>query len=197
VERREKWSGCPRKPSPNRGLLEGLTGLLEPHGKGILERVVKAMFIRMQRLDRHFSLLHVADLINTEVDSSNCLAYASVVNMKVGGTLGDERTITVHSSPAVVKSAPAAAPSARTRVPVGLLALAGDLHQNVLAYLKPNWVQGGEGEREGGSKRVGSWSLWHHTFCYSPCFLPPFFHFTTAFRLLFPLSLLTLFLYSH
>jgi len=82
------------------------------------------------------------------VDDVSFLAYASVVNLKVVGTLGDERTITVHSFPAVVKSTPAAAPAVRTRVPFGLLALADDLHKTVLACLKPNWVR--EGGREGG-----------------------------------------------
>jgi hypothetical protein len=93
----------------------------------------------------------MADLINTEVDkeanneggSSNYSysAYASVVNMKVGGTLGDERTITVHSSPAVAKkNVPA--------VPVGLLKLDKHTHWKVLEYLKPNWVLGTGGGRE-------------------------------------------------
>ena len=48
--------------------MEGLTGLLRPHGKGILERVVRAMSIRLQHLDPQFNLWHMADLINTEVD---------------------------------------------------------------------------------------------------------------------------------
>ena len=90
--------------------MEGLTGLLRPHGKGIIEKVVRAMSIRLQHLDPQFNLSHMADLINTEVDkevdSSNFLAYCSVVNMKVEGTLGDERTIAVQFSPAVVKRRP-------------------------------------------------------------------------------------------
>ena len=70
------------------------------------------------------------------------LSYAIVVNMKVGGTLGNEDSIVVESSaPAVAKRAPA--------VPFGLLALDRRAHLNVLAYLQPNWVQwGGRGERE-------------------------------------------------
>jgi hypothetical protein len=82
------------------------------------------------------------------VDDVSFLAYASVVNLKVVGTWGDERTITVHSFPAVVKSTPAA-PAMRS-APFGLLALAGDLHKTVLACLKPNWVREGGGGREGG-----------------------------------------------
>jgi hypothetical protein len=82
------------------------------------------------------------------VDDVSFLAYASVVNLKVVGTWGDERTITVHSFPAVVKSTPPAAAAVRTHVPFGLLALADDLHKTVLACLKPNWVR--EGGREGG-----------------------------------------------
>jgi hypothetical protein len=67
-----------------------------------------------------------------------CLSYVITVNMKVEGTLGDERTITVQPSPAVLKIAPAA--------PVGLLNLHRHAHLKVLEFLKPNWVQGG---REG------------------------------------------------
>ena len=66
------------------------------------------------------------------------LSYAITVNMKVGGTLGNEDSIVVESSaPAVAKRAPA--------VPSGLLALDRYAHLNVLAYLKPNWVQWGRG----------------------------------------------------
>ena len=69
------------------------------------------------------------------------LSYAIVVNMKVGGTLGNEDSIVVESS------APAVAKRARA-VPFGLLALDRCAHLNVLAYLQPNWVQWGRGERE-------------------------------------------------
>jgi hypothetical protein len=66
------------------------------------------------------------------------LSYAIAVNMKVGGTLGIEDSIVVESSaPAVTKRSPA--------VPFGLLALDRHAHLNVLAYLQPNWVQGGRG----------------------------------------------------
>jgi hypothetical protein len=72
------------------------------------------------------------------------LAYASVVNMKVAGTLGDECSIAVQASPAMMKSKPKAL--------VGLLALDRHAHLNVLAYLEPTWVHwgggGGGGERE-------------------------------------------------
>ena len=70
------------------------------------------------------------------------LSYAITINMKVGGTLGNETSIVVESSaPAVAKRAP--------EVPFGLLALDTGAHLNVLAYLQPNWVQwGGERERE-------------------------------------------------
>ena len=69
------------------------------------------------------------------------LSYAIVVNMKVGGTLGNEDSIVVESS------APAVAKRARA-VPFGLLALDRCAHLNVLAYLQPNWVQwwGGVGK---------------------------------------------------
>jgi hypothetical protein len=71
------------------------------------------------------------------------LGYASVVNMKVGGTLGNEGSIWVQSTPpAVVKSEPAASPDGRTRVPTGLLKLDGHAHRTVLKYLEPTWVQG-------------------------------------------------------
>jgi len=124
--------------------MEGLTGLLRPHGKGILERVVRSMSIRLQHLDPHFNLSHMAELINREVDkevdSSNYLAYASVVNMKAEGTLGDERTIAVQSSPAVVKRRASAFPTHGC----GLLDLDKQGHLNVLEFLKPNWeVKGG------------------------------------------------------
>jgi hypothetical protein len=70
------------------------------------------------------------------------LSYAITVNMKVGGTLGNEDSIVVESSTlAVAKSAPAFA--------FGLLALDRHAHLNVLAYLRPDWVHGGGGrERE-------------------------------------------------
>jgi hypothetical protein len=56
------------------------------------------------------------------------LPYAIAVNMKVGGTLGNEDSIVVESpAPAVVKRAPA--------VPFGLLALDRRAHLVVLAYL--------------------------------------------------------------
>ena len=128
--------------------MEGLTGLLRPHGKGILERVVKEMSIRMRSLDPEFNLSQMAHLINTEVDkevdSSNCLAYASVVNMKIEGTLGDERTIAVQFSPAVVKRrAPTVLPLGRRTHGFGLLDLDRQGHLKVLEYLKPKWVRGG------------------------------------------------------
>ena len=81
------------------------------------------------------------------------LSYAIVLNMKVGGTLGNEASIVVESSaPAVAKRAPA--------VPFGLLALDKHAHLNVLAYLQPNWVQwggrgGGERESERKKRRGG------------------------------------------
>ena len=80
------------------------------------------------------------------------LGYASVVNMKVGGTLGNEGSIWVRSTPpAVVKSAPAASPDGRTRVPVGLLKLDGHAHRTVLKYLEPTWVhRGTQGCERGG-----------------------------------------------
>ena len=96
--------------------------------------------------------LHDVRLINKcmegpSVDDCSFLAYASVVNIKVVGTWGDERTIAIHS--------PAAVPAVRTRVPGGLLALAVDLHKTVLAYLEPNWVQEGEeGEGREGEKKT-------------------------------------------
>jgi hypothetical protein len=68
--------------------------------------------------------------------------------MKVGGTLGNEDSIVVESSTlAVAKSAPAVQA-------FGLFALDRHAHLNVLAYLRPNWVQwrrggGRGGEREG------------------------------------------------
>jgi hypothetical protein len=136
--------------------MEGLTGLLRPHGKEILERVVRAMSTRLQHLDPQFSLSHMADLVNTEVDkkvdSSNFLAYCSVVNMKAEGTLGDERTIAVQSSPAVVKRRASAAFSLGGPTHgCGLLDLDKQGHLNVLEFLKPNWeVKGGGREREGG-----------------------------------------------
>ena len=74
------------------------------------------------------------------VDDLSFLAYASVANMKVRGILGDERTITVHASPAVVKTTPVAVPTVRTRISVGLLTLDRHAHLNVLTYLQPNWV---------------------------------------------------------
>ena len=100
----------------------------------------------------------LARMESPAVDDVSFLAYASVVNMKVVGTLGDERTITVHPSPAVVKGTPAAVPAVRTRVSVDLLALADDLHQNILAYLQPNWVQGGEKRKGGGRIERGGGS---------------------------------------
>ena len=135
--------------------MEGLTGLLLPHGKGILERVVRAMSTRLQHLDPQFSLSHMADLINTEVDkevdSSNFLAYASVVNMKVEGTFGDERTIAVQISPAVAKrKASTALPLGRRMHGCGLLDLDRQGHLKVLEYLKPDWVRGGREEKKGG-----------------------------------------------
>jgi hypothetical protein len=83
---------------------------------------------------------------NTPVDGY--LSYAIVVNMKVGGTLGNDDSIVVESS------APAVAKRARA-VPFGLLALDRCAHLNVLAYLQPNGVQwggrgGGERERKRG-----------------------------------------------
>jgi hypothetical protein len=82
------------------------------------------------------------------------LSYAIAVNMKVGGTLGNEDSIVVESSaPAVSKRAPA--------VPFGLLALDRHTHLNVLAYLQPNWVRGGglgEKEREREKKSAKHWS---------------------------------------
>jgi hypothetical protein len=72
------------------------------------------------------------------------LAYASVVNMKVGGALGDEGSIVVQSTVAVAKNA--------TSVSIGLLKLDRHAHLNVLAYLKPNWVQWG-GNGLGGRER--------------------------------------------
>jgi hypothetical protein len=75
------------------------------------------------------------------------LSYAITVNMKVGGTLGNEDSIVVESSaPAVAKKEPA--------VPFGLLALDRDAHLNVLAYLQPSWVEWGgrETERERAKK---------------------------------------------
>jgi hypothetical protein len=97
------------------------------------------------------------------------LGYASVVNMKVGGTLGNEGSIWVQSTPAVVKRAPAAGPDGRTRVPVGLLKLDRHLHLKVLKYLEPTWVKGGvrEGDRRarwGGSPKA-THHLVHATFC--------------------------------
>ena len=74
------------------------------------------------------------------------LSYAIVVNMKVGGTLGNEDSIVVESS------APAVAKRARA-VPFGLLALDRCAHLNVLAYLQPNWVQWGGREREREAER--------------------------------------------
>jgi hypothetical protein len=74
------------------------------------------------------------------VDDLSFLAYASVANMKVQGIFRDERSITVHASPAVVKTTPVAVPAVRTRVPVGLLTLDRHAHLNVLTYLQPNWV---------------------------------------------------------
>ena len=75
--------------------------------------------------------------------------------MKVGGIQGNERSITVQSSPAVAKGATAV-------VPIGLLSLDRHVHLKVLAYLKPNWVKWGgkggrererQGGREGGRKK--------------------------------------------
>ena len=127
--------------------MEGLEGLLRPHGKDILKRVVTAMSIRLQHLDPQFSLSNMADLINTEVESSNYLAYCSVVNMKVEGTLGDARTIAVQFSPAVAKrSAATVLPLRRRTHGCGLLDLDRQGHLKVLEYLKPNWVRGGRGE---------------------------------------------------
>ena len=136
--------------------MEGLTGLLRPHGKGILERVVRAMSIRLQHLDPHFNLSDMTELINREVDkeveSSNYLAYCSVVNMKVKGTFGDERTIAVQISPAVVKrKASAALPLGRRIHGCGLLDLDRQGHLKVLEYLKPDWVRGG---REDGLSQI-------------------------------------------
>ena len=135
--------------------MEGLTGLLRPHGKGILERVVRAMSIRLQHLDPQFSLSHMAELINREVDkeadSSNYLAYASVVNMKAEGTLGDERTIAVQFSPAVAKRRVSTVlPLGRRMHGGGLLDLDRQGHLKVLEYLKPDWVRGGREEKRGG-----------------------------------------------
>ena len=78
------------------------------------------------------------------------LAYASVVNIKVGGVLGINDSIVVQHSPAVTKSAPA--------VPFGLLALDRHAHLNVLAYLHPNWVRWREWERERRRRRGEEWS---------------------------------------
>jgi hypothetical protein len=77
------------------------------------------------------------------------LAYASAVNMKVRGALGNEDSIVIESSTsAAAKSAPA--------VPFGLLALLDrHAHLNVLVCLQPNWVQwkgGGEGGGGGGRR---------------------------------------------
>jgi hypothetical protein len=78
----------------------------------------------------------VVDGLDAVVDGY--LSYAITVNMKVGGTLGNETSIVVESSaPAVAKRAP--------EVPFGLLALDTGAHLNVLAYLQPNWVQWGGG----------------------------------------------------
>ena len=74
----------------------------------------------------------------SEIDG--CLSYAIVVNMKVGGTLGEDDSIRVEYAPAVSKTAPA--------VYFGLLAMDRQTHLDVLAYLQPNWVQCGVGERE-------------------------------------------------
>ena len=104
--------------------------------------------------------LHDVRLINKcmegpSVDDCSFLAYASVVNIKVVGTWGDERTIAIHSSPAVARrSSWPLSLSRKTRVPGGLLTLTYALHKTVLAYLEPNWVQeGGEGEGREGEKK--------------------------------------------
>jgi hypothetical protein len=137
--------------------MEDLTGLLRPHGKGILERVVRVMSIRMRNLDPGFNLSQMADLIKTEVDkevdSFNCLAYASVVNMKIEGTLGDERTIAVQFSPAVVKRrASSVLPLGRRTHGFGLLDLDRQGHLQVLEYLKPDWVRRGRTEGRKGER---------------------------------------------
>jgi hypothetical protein len=60
------------------------------------------------------------------------LSYAIVLNMKVGGTLGNEASIVVEGQ--IIEKDP---------VPFafGLLTLDKPTHLNVLAYLQPNWVQ--------------------------------------------------------
>jgi WD40 repeat protein len=47
--------------------MEGLTELLQPHGKCLLESVIRAMSTQMKKIDPKFSLLHMEELINTEV----------------------------------------------------------------------------------------------------------------------------------
>jgi hypothetical protein len=94
------------------------------------------------------------------------LGYASVVNMKVGGTLGNEGSIWVRSTPpAVVKSAPAAGPDGRTPVPVGLLQLDGHAHRTVLKYLEPTWVHRVVGGRKGGGGEIGGGGSRPSRFC--------------------------------
>ena len=72
------------------------------------------------------------------------LSYAIALNMKVGGTLGNENSIVVGGR--IITRSSCGEKS--TAVPFGLLALDKHAHLNVLAYLKPNWVQWGRGERE-------------------------------------------------
>ena len=73
------------------------------------------------------------------------LSYASVINMKAGGTWGKE--FAVQSAPAVTKE--------KAGVPLGLLELGRHLHLKVLKYLEPQWVRHGgvaDREREGGEE---------------------------------------------
>jgi hypothetical protein len=141
------------------------------------------MSMRMRNLDPQFNLSQMARLIKAEVDkevdSSNCFAYASVVNMKMEGTLGDERAIAVQFSPAVVKRrASATLPLGRRTHGFGLLDLDRQGHLKVLEYLKPDWVRE-EGEGEGGRGcLVSSGLIWHLENmclfgCPPPCLSPP------------------------
>ena len=65
------------------------------------------------------------------------LSYAIALNMKVGGTLGNEDSIVV-GGPIIIRSS---CGEKSTAVRFGLLALDKHAHLNVLAYLQPNWVQ--------------------------------------------------------
>jgi hypothetical protein len=80
------------------------------------------------------------------------LSYAIALNMKVGGTLGNEDSIVVGGRIIIIIRSSCGEKS--TAVPFGLLALDKHAHLNVLAYLQPNWVQwGGGGGRERERKR--------------------------------------------